>query len=740
MKQLIFLLTLSCGIGTVFSQSFYDNSNITKIEIFFSTNNWDQLLDSYYAAGLEQRLLADSVVINGSVRDSVGVRYKGNSTYNPNNAKNPINISLDYIKDNQDYQGFRTIKLSNGKNDPSFVREVLSYEIARKYMVAPQSNFAEVHINGVYHGLYANTESINSDFNDKLYADIDNTRIKCNPQNLFSGNGSSLEYLGPDSSLYNAYYELKSDYGWNDLVDLTFYLDNPSVFDPSLLLDIDKAIWMLAFNNALVNLDSYIGPFRQNYYLIKDDNNRFNTILWDLNESFGGFEMINSGPTTIQDLIELDPFLRQNDPTWPLIKFILENDTYRKMYVAHLRTILNENFSNNNYLSRASDLQALINNSYISDPNTFYSITEFNNNLSTSVGSGPSSAIGISQLMNDRVSFLYSQGLFSSSNTPVINSITTLPSQVTPYSSPDILVEASNANKVIFAYRFRPQDKFISVEMFDDGQNNDGIAGDDVYGISIPVDARDLQYYIYAENNTDGIFSPERAEHEYHSLPVVSDLVINELMASNNSSVADQNGEYDDWVELYNSGNIAISLAGFYLSDNENILDKWQFPSNITIQPNDYIIVWLDGDDGLQSGLHSSFKLSSGGEELFLSTPALDIVDAIFFPSILTDISYARVPNGNGPFILQTHTFESNNSIGTFVDDKSLNSLIYPNPANNYFKIKTDQESTLKIYNSLGRLIANQEKTTQTTINCVSWPSGIYFVKIGQQIHKLIKL
>ena len=156
--------------------------------------------------------------------------------------------------------------------------------------------------------------------------------------------------------------------------------------------------------------------------------------------------------------------------------------------------------------------------------------------------------------------------------------------------------------------------------------------------------------------------------------------------------------------------------------------------------PNDYIIVWLDGDDGLQSGLHSSFKLSSGGEELFLSTPALDIVDAIFFPSILTDISYARVPNGNGPFILQTHTFESNNTIGTFVDDKSLNSLIYPNPANNYFKIKTDQESTLKIYNSLGRLIDNQEKTTQKTINCVSWPSGIYFVKIGQQIHKLIKL
>ena len=167
--------------GHAHTQSLYDNTNVTTIEIFFSTSNWDQILDNYYAAGMDQRLIADSVVINGSMKDSVGVKYKGNSTYNANNDKNPLNLSLDYIQGNQDYQGFRTIKLSNGKNDPSFIREVLSYEIARKYMVAPQSNFAEVHINGNYHGMYVNSESINSDFQDDyLYADPDNTRFKCN--------------------------------------------------------------------------------------------------------------------------------------------------------------------------------------------------------------------------------------------------------------------------------------------------------------------------------------------------------------------------------------------------------------------------------------------------------------------------------------------------------------------------------------------------------------------------------
>ena len=366
MKKLIIPALFLLLSFSVTAQSMYDNTSVTKIEIYFSTTNWDQLLDNYYAAGLDERLLADSVVINGNMKDSVGVKYKGNSTYSANNAKNPINIALDYVQDNQDYQGFRTIKLSNGQNDPSFVREVLSFEIARKYMKVPQSNYAEVHINGAYHGLYVNTESINSDFqNDYLYADTDNTRFKCNPESVFSGNGSSLAYLGTDSASYEDYYELKSDFAWQDLIDLTYTINsNPT--DLESILDVDRALWMLAFNNVLVNLDSYTGPFRQNYYLIKDDNNRMNTITWDLNESLGGFEMINNGggpgSANLQDLIQLDPILRLGESNWPLIDVLLSDDTYRRMYIAHMRTILEENFGNGLYETRANDLQSIASN------------------------------------------------------------------------------------------------------------------------------------------------------------------------------------------------------------------------------------------------------------------------------------------------------------------------------------------------------------------------------------------
>ena len=139
---------------------FYDENNINTIEIFFSQSNWDQLMDNYYATGNGDRLTADSVIVNGIVFDSVGVKYKGNSTYNANNAKNPLNIKLNHIK-NQDYQGYYTLKLSNGDKDPTFVREVLSYFISRHYMQAPKANYTEVYINVSFIGLYGNIESIN---------------------------------------------------------------------------------------------------------------------------------------------------------------------------------------------------------------------------------------------------------------------------------------------------------------------------------------------------------------------------------------------------------------------------------------------------------------------------------------------------------------------------------------------------------------------------------------------------
>jgi hypothetical protein len=737
---LLSLLSLSIS----YAQELYQTDNITTIYIYFPIPNWNEvMIDNYYS---ETYLMADSVVINGSMKDSVGVKYKGNSTFSENNDKNPLNISLDEFNDNQDYRGFQTLKLSSGDKDPSFLREVLSYEIARKYMQAPRSNFARVSINGNYHGLYSSSESVNSDFQRRhLYADNDNSRFKCNPVSTFNG-GSSLEYLGTDSASYYDYYELKSDFGWQDIIDLTNVINN-SPQNIEQYLDIDRAIWMSAFNNVLVNLDSYLGPFRQNYYLIKDDNNRMNSIVWDLNESFGGFAMVNQGPGMggPVDLTQLDPLLREDEEGWPLLDLIYSNPTYKRMYIAHMRTIINENFANGWYAERGLELQNLIKSSVQTDPNAIFSYTDFIANLNddVTVAGGPvgGNKFGLSSLMESRVEYLESQSEFTASP-PTISTVSTTPSVVNIYSEANISVQVENAESVVFGYRFRPYEVFTKLEMFDDGNHNDGQANDGVYGVSIEVEALDVQYYIYAENNDAGIFSPERAEHEFHFLPVVGDLVINEFMASNTSAVEDVSSggsEYDDWVELYNRGNTSINLLGYHLSDNENVLDKWTFP-DVSIAPNEYLIVWLDNDLDATSGLHTNFRLSTDGEELFLSTSNNFIIDALFYGELPSDLGYARVPNGSGAFVVQDHTHNANNGSGTAISNYTQNSdvLVYPNPSNYLLHIVVPFANQIEAYDVLGKKqYVNKNIRNGVDIDVSNWKKGVYILRIDDEVRKI---
>jgi len=728
-------------------QDLYDINTVTTIEITFEEDNWDAILDSYYSNDNDEKLLG-TAVINGVEYDSIGVKFKGNSTYSANNAKNPLHIYLDYVI-NQDYDGYESIKLSNGVNDPSFVREVLSYEVARKYMKAPQSNYAKVYINGSYYGVFSSSEAINGDFTDRrLFADNDNTRIKCNPENTSNG-GSSLEYQGTDSSSYYSYYEMKSDAGWQDLIDLTYSIENtPAEIED--ILDIDHAIWMLAFDNVLVNLDSYIGPFRQNYYLIKDDNERFIPVVWDLNESFGAFEQISSttstggggrpsaggpGSSTSTSLDELDLFLREDDSTYPLVNMILENDRYRKMYVAHCKTMLDENFVSGWYSEKADSLQDIISTDLAADPNAFYSISQFSSNLTST----QSSTIGITELMESRISYL--QGLAAFNYTaPTIDNIVA-PESPSPYTSITVTADVSNTNYVYLGYRHSKDEVFTKLEMYDDGAHGDGAASDGTYGVSFEVDESNTHYYIYAENSDAGIFSPERSEHEYYKLTaeaaedISSDVVINELMASNSKVAQDEFQEYDDWIELYNNTDEDISLQGYYLSDDNTDIMQWAFPDTM-IKANDYLIVWADKDEE-QGAMHCNFKLSASGESVILVNSDLSIVNTIDFGEETENVSYARNPNGVGDFAHQGATFGYNNDETDYVasvkESTAMDFNIYPNPVSDILYIDHSEEiETVTIYNALGQLanVSMNHNAELITLDLSTLSSGIYFINI----------
>ncbi|NQT03753.1 MAG: lamin tail domain-containing protein [Planctomycetes bacterium] len=122
-------------------------------------------------------------------------------------------------------------------------------------------------------------------------------------------------------------------------------------------------------------------------------------------------------------------------------------------------------------------------------------------------------------------------------------------------------------------------------------------------------------------------------------------LVINELMASNSSIIQDPQGQYDDWIEIYNDDPSPIDVSGMYLTDDLDNPTKWQFPASTTIPAGGYILVWADGDT-TDPGLHANFKLNADGEEIGLfDADGTTLIDSITFGEQTGDVSYGRFPD-----------------------------------------------------------------------------------------------
>ena len=750
-----FTLLLSLIILNLNAQDLYDLNTIQTIEITFAQSNWDQLLDAEYASTGDY-IQAQTVIINGVEFDSVGVKYKGNSTYNSNQTKNPFHIELDTYKD-QDYDGYKDIKLSNVAKDPSFLREVLSYQVIRKYMDAPLSNYANVYVNGTLLGLYSNSEAISKRFVNNRFGSKTNTFVKCNPP-AGAGPGSSdlpnLVYLGNSSTSYDDAYELKSDEGWDELIDLCDTLAN-DINDIEDILDVDRAIWMLALNNVLVNLDSYIGQFAQNYYLYRDDYGRFLPVIWDLNESFGRFSSTGSGNlNSTAAKQQMSHLLHANDADFPLVQKLLSVPLYKRMYLAHFKTILLENFDNGNYFTTAQSLHTLIDAAVQADNNKFFTYANFQDNLTSDInsGGGPGGGAtpGIQNLMDGRSSYLLGLSDFTQTEPSISNiALSTATSIINEMIS--ITASIANENAVYLGYRSDDRAPFTRVEMYDDGAHNDGAANDGTYGAEIEITNAFTQYYIYAENDNIGKFSPQRAEYEYHTItatlsnPTVGDLVINEFMASNDVTQADQDGEFDDWIELYNNSSTSIDLSGYFLSDDATDLMQWEFPAGTIIDGNSYLMIWADNDDN-QSGLHATFKLSAAGESIFLVNAAGAIEDEVTYTEQTTDISYGRFPNGTGNFQTMNPTFNAQNEGTTIADNPTLEIVklsASPNPADDSFYLEIgsseQKEREVLIYNLNGTRLYQNTIMENTWIDCADWAAGMYIVRVENTFLKMVK-
>ena len=746
MKRIICLILFLYCSNACAQSSFYAVDSLREIRIYFYDSNWDHQLDSLYVQGDNERILAD-LIIDGSTYDSVGVRYKGFSSVSVNRVKNPFNIKLDYMIDGQDHNGVDKLKLSNVYQDPSFIREVLTYEIAANYLPSAKANYANIYVNDTLWGLYTNVQAVNKDFLNDHFGNKYNPFFKCNPENLNVSPGGENANLsdahGNDSLDYQPYYDIKSDYGWEALYNLIDTLNNYSD-SVNKVLNVDRTLWMHALNYTLINFDSYIG-YAQNYYLYKDKTGQINPLLWDLNMSFGSFSLTDASSIYFSgfDILEaqnMDPLLHHTQISVsprPLLRNLFLIERNRKMYLAHIRTIVNENFSNQNYALRSQYLQNLIDVSVQNDTNKFYSYTDFTTNLNNQVALVTADCPGITQLMDART--IYLSGYTGFSGEPIITNIATSPQNFIVGDDVWITANITDATDAILGYRFGANMAFKTTTMFDDGNHNDGTANDGVFGGVISNSANKVDYYLYADNDSAGVFSPVRAAYEFYSIQSqlnVGDVVINEIMSNNISTTSDASGKFEDWIELYNTTSSPVSTLGLFFTDTLGLLQKWELP-DYTIPANGYAIIWAD-EDGGQGDLHANFKLSNLGEQLILTNADSLVIDSITYLVMADDIAFARLPNGSGPFIMQAPTFKANNDFINSITEKQEQIKVYPNPFSDV--IKWNSFEGIEVRDILGKLMYTSENTNH--ISTSTWQTGIYFLhlKDKNQTIKVIKI
>jgi flagellar biosynthesis regulator FlaF len=151
-------------------------------------------------------------------------------------------------------------------------------------------------------------------------------------------------------------------------------------------------------------------------------------------------------------------------------------------------------------------------------------------------------------------------------------------------------------------------------------------------------------------------------------------VALNEIMASNNSILANEDGHYEDWIEIVNYGDVPVNLTGYGLSDDYDNPFRWVFPE-ITIQPGEFLLVWASNKDRTNpsSTLHMNFAISSSGEEILLSNPDGTRVDELPPIEIPTDMSIGRQPDGTGDWV-----YFDEPTPGTANTTQSISGLLEP--------------------------------------------------------------
>jgi hypothetical protein len=225
--------------------------------------------------------------------------------------------------------------------------------------------------------------------------------------------------------------------------------------------------------------------------------------------------------------------------------------------------------------------------------------------------------------------------------------------------------------------------------------------------------------------------------------PLDANLYINEFMASNNAALPGPQGDFPDWIEIYNAGTEAVNLGGYYLCDTLDITRAYMIPNthpdSVTVAAGGHILFYANNSEA-SSVLNLDFKLSGDGEQIGFWAPDLSVIDTLSYTEQFADTSYGRYPDGSETWFLMPNFTPgtTNQSVAINEIKHSISDLQNsPNPfcteTNIQFTLINPDKVSIRIFDaggSLVKVIADgnfAEGTHSIMWNASDLKAGYYF-------------
>ena len=748
-KNSIVVIILICILSADESWKVYDDSSISTINITINPNTLDWIYNNVESDSLHSVIVHFQNEHITETIDSVGFRLRGNTSRT--SAKKSFKLDFNHFISGRDFYNIEKLNLNGEHNDPSIVRSKICWDIYNESgIIAPRAAHAKVYINDNYYGLYISVEHIDDSFLKKNFNDDSGNLWKC----LWP---ADLTYRGENPENYYPYYgddrpyELKTNtdnYDYEPLANLINILHhNPESLES--VLDIKSTLQYFAMNILLGSWDDY-RYLRNNFYLYHNPSD--DLIYWipyDYDNTFG-IDWFNI------DWSSIDPYtynVIDNDGR-PLTDYLFSLPRYRTI-LTHFMSFYNNNLVNLDSLNAGleeyqSSLLSAVQEDYFRTLD--YGFT--NNDFIDSYGENYSNQHvkqGIKEFIISRNLTLNQQLIFDD-NSPIIYDVDV--SHNIALVDQEIEISVAMFNEVEnfhFIYARTDDLEWQTIDMnYMPDSTSKYIEDHDRWIIDIIYEEIGTYVWYLSATNSHGTERfPKFGFKDLQIIPQaqIPTVVINELLAKNETVNSDEQGEFDDWLELWNYGLESIDLSNYYLTDNPNNSMKWNFPSDAVIAPNEYKIIWCD-EDQEQGAFHTNFKLSSSGEYLALiASDGFSIIDSLTFPQQDEDISFGRLNNFDASWDYMSPTPGSINELlsiqDTFYPENFKILKLFPNPFNSNLNIELDinfdqKDIKIHLYSLLGALVATKNfKVNRTGVHSIpidfssnDMSSGVYLLRV----------